>query len=59
MQVITIAGRLGKRRGAEKQHEGDAFAAFSVAVSKGKDRAGRRGSDVRSGASAASRRRST
>ena len=37
MQVITIAGRLGNDAELKSSTKGDSFAAFSVAVSKGKD----------------------
>lgn len=37
MQIITIAGRLGNDAELKSSTKGDSFAAFSVAVSKGKD----------------------
>ena len=37
MQIITIAGRLGNDAELRSSTKGDSFAAFSVAVSKGKD----------------------
>ena len=37
MQVITIAGNLGNDAELKSSTKGDSFAAFSVAVSKGKD----------------------